>query len=47
MHEANAEIPPRISELVNKMMAVELDDRFQTMDEVAAAIQEILAEEKQ
>ncbi len=46
VHEVNADIPARISELVKKMMAVELEDRFQTMDEVAAAIQEILAEEK-
>ncbi len=47
VHEVNAEIPPQVSELVGKMMAVELDDRFQAMEEVAAAIQEILAEEKQ
>ncbi len=46
VHEVNADIPPRISELVHKMMAVELEDRFQTMDEVASAIGEILAAEK-
>ena len=41
VHEERKEVSPRISLLVQKMMAVELDDRLQTMDEVAEAIKEV------
>ncbi len=44
VHEVNPEIGPQVGQLVQKMMAVELEDRFQTMEEVAAAIGEVLAE---
>jgi len=41
MHEVRAEVEPRLSQLVQRLMAVELDDRLQTMDEVAEAIKEV------
>jgi serine/threonine-protein kinase len=41
MHEVRKEINPRISLLVQKMMAVDVDDRLQTMEEVAEAIKEV------
>ena len=40
-HEVRKEVSPRISLLVQKLMAVELEDRLQTMDEVAEAIKEV------
>jgi serine/threonine-protein kinase len=40
IHEVRDGINPRVSLLVQKMMAVELDDRLQTMDDVAAAIED-------
>ena len=40
-HEIRPEIGPRISLLIQKMMAVELEDRLQTMDDVAEAIKEV------
>ena len=41
VHEIRPEVGARISLLVQKMMAVELEDRLQTMDDVAAAIKEV------
>ncbi|MCP4766328.1 MAG: protein kinase [Gammaproteobacteria bacterium] len=41
VHDVRKEVSPRISLLVQKLMAVELDDRLQTMDEVAEAIKEV------
>lgn len=41
VHEVRKEVSPRISLLVQKLMAVELEDRLQTMDEVAEAIKEV------
>jgi len=41
MHEVRKEVNPRISLLVQKLMAVELEDRLQTMEEVAEAIKEV------
>ncbi|MCP4333543.1 MAG: protein kinase [Gammaproteobacteria bacterium] len=41
VHEVRNEVSPRISLLVQKLMAVELEDRLQTMDEVAEAIKEV------
>ena len=41
MHEVRDTINPRISLLVQKLMAVDLDDRLQSMDEVAEAIREV------
>jgi hypothetical protein len=41
MHEIRDTINPRISLLVQKLMAVDLDDRLQSMDEVAEAIREV------
>ncbi len=46
VHERRPEVGPRVSLLVQKMMAVELDDRLQTMDDVAEAIREIQQKEK-
>lgn len=40
LHELNKGISPRISMLVQKMMAVEADNRIQTMDNVCDAIQD-------
>lgn len=45
-HEVRKEIGPRVSLLIQKMMAVELEDRLQTMEDVAEAIREIQAKEK-
>ena len=42
-HEVRPEIGPRISLLVQKMMAVELEDRLQTMEDVAESIREVQA----
>ena len=41
LHEVIDTVSPRISLLVQKMMAVDLDDRLQTMDEAAEAIREV------
>ena len=41
VHEMRAGISPRISLLVQKMMAVELDDRLQTMGDVVEAVKEV------
>ena len=41
VHEVREEIGEPVSKLVQKMMAVELEDRLQTMGDVAAAIKEI------
>ena len=41
LHEVREEINPRVSLLVQKMMAVDLDDRLQTMTEVAEAIEDV------
>ena len=41
VHEVHKEVSPRISLLVQKLMAVELDDRLQTMVDVAEAIKEV------
>ena len=38
VHEIRKEIGPRVSLLVQRMMAVDLEDRLQTMDDVADAI---------
>ena len=41
VHEIKESAGPRISLLVQKMMAVELEDRLQTMGDVAEAIKEV------
>ena len=41
VHEIKKELGPRISLLVQKLMAVELEDRLQTMEDAAEAIQEV------
>jgi serine/threonine-protein kinase len=41
VHEIREGVNPRISLLVQKMMAVDLDDRLQTMDDVAEAIKDV------
>jgi hypothetical protein len=41
VHEVKKELGPRISLLVQKLMAVELEDRLQTMGDVAEAIKEV------
>ena len=41
MHEVRDTINPRVSLLVRKLMAVDLNARFQTMDDVAEAIREV------
>ena len=41
MHEVRDTVNPRISLLVQKMMAVDLDDRLQTMADAAEAIREV------
>jgi tRNA A-37 threonylcarbamoyl transferase component Bud32/HEAT repeat protein len=41
IHEIKKELGPRISLLVQKLMAVELEDRLQTMGDVAEAIKEV------
>ncbi len=38
VHEVRKEVGPRVSLLVQKMMAVDINDRLQTMDDVADAI---------
>ena len=43
VHEVRDTVSPRISMLVQKMMAVELEDRLQTMGEVADAIRDVQA----
>ena len=45
-HEVRKEIGPRVSLLVQKMMAVELEDRLQTMEDVAEAIREVQQKER-
>ena len=46
VHEIRPEVGARISLLVQKMMAVELEDRLQTMDDVAEAIKEVQEKER-
>ncbi len=46
VHEVKPEIGPRVSLLVQKMMAVELEDRLQTMEDVAEAIREVQQKER-
>jgi serine/threonine-protein kinase len=41
VHEVRKEVSPHISLLVQKLMAVELEDRLQTMEEVAEAVKEV------
>ena len=41
VHEIKPELGPRVSLLVQKMMAVELEDRIQTMEDAAEAIKEL------
>ena len=41
LHDVKPEVGPRVSLLVQKMMAVELEDRLQTMEDVAEAIKEV------
>lgn len=41
VHEIKKELGPRISLLVQKLMAVELEDRLQTMEDAAEAIKEV------
>jgi len=41
IHEIKKELGPRISLLVQKLMAVELEDRLQTMEDAAEAIKEV------
>jgi serine/threonine-protein kinase len=41
IHEIRKELSARVSLLVQKMMAVELEDRLQTMEDVAEAIKEV------
>ena len=41
VHEIKPDLGPRISMLVQKLMAVELDDRVQTMEDTADAIKEL------
>jgi serine/threonine-protein kinase len=38
VHEVRKEVGPRVSLLVQRMMAVDIEDRLQTMDDVADAI---------
>lgn len=40
-HEANGSIPIKLSELIQKMMAVDAKDRIQTMDDVCAEINNV------
>jgi len=42
IHEVNKSIKPRVSLLVQKMMAVEVENRLQTMADVSTAIKETL-----
>jgi len=46
VHEIRKEIGARVSLLVQKMMAVELEDRLQTMEDVAEAIREVQQKER-
>ncbi len=46
VHEIRPEVGARVSLLVQKMMAVELEDRLQTMDDVADAIKEVQQKER-
>jgi len=46
IHEIRKEIGPRVSLLVRRMMAVELEDRLQTMEDVAEAIKEVQQKER-
>ena len=46
VHEIKKELGPRISLLVQKLMAVELEDRLQTMEDVAEAIKEVQHKER-
>ena len=41
VHEIKEDIPPALSELVQKMMAVEAKNRIQTMDDVCAEIDKL------
>ena len=45
-HEIKPEVGPRVSLLIQKMMAVEVEDRLQTMEDVAEAIREVQEKEK-
>jgi serine/threonine-protein kinase len=45
--EVKEEVGPQINFLVQKMMAVELEDRFQTMEEVAELIKEVQRQTEQ
>jgi len=42
VHEIRDTVNPRISLLVQKLMAVDVDDRLQTMEEAAEAIRDVL-----
>jgi serine/threonine-protein kinase len=42
VHEVRDTVNPRISLLVQKLMAVDVDDRLQTMEEAAEAIRDVL-----
>ncbi len=46
VHEIRKELGPRVSLLVQRMMAVELEDRLQTMEDVAEAIKEVQHKER-
>ena len=46
VHQVREELGPRVSMLVQKMMAVEPEDRLQTMEDVADAIKEVLKKER-
>jgi serine/threonine protein kinase len=41
VHEIREDLSPRVSLLVQKMMAVELEDRLQTMEDVAESIKDV------
>lgn len=41
IHELKEDLDPGIGKLVQKLMAVELEDRLQTMEDVAEAIKEV------
>jgi len=46
IHEIRKELGPRVSLLVQRMMAVELEDRLQTMEDVAETIKEVQHKER-
>ena len=41
VHEVHDTVNPRVSLLVQKLMAVDVDDRLQTMEEAAEAIRDL------